>query len=457
MSGLHQPGSQDPLGLTRAQFETDPRQVDGAALTFDTRKAVRQGQGGLVYDVDVTRSDAVHARAYYGERRIVQFLGQTGDMPLGSGGVVDLDRSYGGVGVRWTRRLQAAGGPLSISAGADHDRLEERRRGFVNDFGRQGALRRDEDDRVGNTDVYAQAEWQLVDCWVLAAGVRRRKVRFASGDFYVTGVNPDDSGSVDFAQTTPVAGVLYKASDGWHLYDNAGRGFETPTFAELAYRPGGATGLNFELQPARSRHVEAGAKYRSAGVALDLAAFRVETQDEIVTNSSAGGRTDFKHAAGTLRRGVELSVHAMLARGFEAHVAYTALDAEFSEAFSAGSPPATVPAGRKLPGVPRTIAYVELIWRGASGLHAAVEARHASRIFVNDANADAAPAYTVANLRVGHEWATGGWRLRPYLRVDNVTDRRYAGSVIVAEARARYFEPAPGRSWFAGIEVARRF
>jgi iron complex outermembrane receptor protein len=100
---------------------------------------------------------------------VVQYLGQTGDTPLGAGGVVDLDRAYGGVGLRWTHRGELASRPLTVSVGADHDRLEERRRGFVNDFGQQGALRRDEDDEVSNSDAYIQAEWFLDPRWVLSA------------------------------------------------------------------------------------------------------------------------------------------------------------------------------------------------------------------------------------------------------------------------------------------------
>ncbi len=458
LSGLDQPGSQDPLGLNRAQFEADPRQVDPAAIAFDTRKSIRQAQAGAVYEVDATAADALSARVYLGDRRVVQFLALSGDTPLGSGGVVDLDRTYGGVGLRWTRRMQVLQRALTLTAGADHDRLEERRRGFVNQAGRQGAPRRDEDDRVTNSDAYLQAEWQLSPRWAVSAGARRSTVRFASDDHYVTAANPDDSGSVRFSRTTPVAGVLFKASPQLHLYANAGSGFETPTFAELAYRPGGATGLNFALQPAKSRHAEAGLKLRlGERLRADLAAFRIETRDEIVTNTSSGGRTDFKNAAGTLRRGVEISARGRLGGGFEAQVAYAALEAEFTEAFSSGAPPVVVAAGRRLPGVPRTVAYGELAWRHRSGLHAAAEVRHGSRVFVNEANSDAAPAATVANLRLGHEHRAGPWRVRAYVRVDNATDRRYAGSVIVAEARGRYFEPAPERNYFAGIEVARAF
>ena len=58
----------------------------------------------------------------------------------------------------------------------------------------------------------------------------------------------------------------------------------------------------------------------------------------------------------------------------------------------------------------------------------------------------------MANLRVGWQQSLWGAQLREYVRVDNITDRRYAGSVIVDESKGRFFEPAPGRNYFAGIE-----
>jgi iron complex outermembrane receptor protein len=455
-SAMEQPGTQDPLGLARAQLEEDPRRVDAAAIAFDTRKTIRQAQAGAVYEIDATERDSLQARAYLGERRVVQYLGFAGDTPLGAGGVVDLDRRYGGTGLRWTRRTQLAGRAFSLSAGADHDRLAERRRGYVNDVGRRGALRRDEDDTVSNTDAYLQAEWSPYPRWTLAGGARRSTVRFASDDHYVTGINPDDSGRTSYARTTPVLGVLFKASRNVNLYANAGEGFETPTFAELAYRPGGATGLNFELQAAKSRHAEAGFKARWGGSwQAEGSVFRIETRDEIVTNASAGGRTDFRNASKTLREGFELALRGRLGETLHATLAYSAIDARFTEAFTSGAN--IVPAGRELPGVPHVAAYAELAWRPPGGFHAAAEVRHSGKVYVNEANSDAAASYTVANLRAGFEHRAGAWQLREFIRVDNVADRRYAGSVIVAEARGRFFEPAPGRNYFAGIEVARAF
>ncbi len=472
-NALSQPDTQDPLGLTRAQVQADPRAVDASALTFNTRKSVRQNQLGAVYDLgdSSNAAGALQARIYGGNRTVKQYLGQEGNTPLSAGGIVDLDRRYSGLGVRWTRLVSLADRALTFSVGIDRDQLIEQRRGFINNFGMQGGLKRDEDDRVSNTDFYAQAEWQLTDVLSISGGARRSRVKFDSTDHYIVGINPDDSGNVAYSRTTPVVGVLFKATPRWNVYANVGEGFETPTFAELAYRPNGATGFNFALQPASSRHVEFGIKgsIGSGGgnvrdsTQLRAAVFRIDTKNEIVTNASSGGRSDFRNAANTRRDGVELSVEHMLPSGFESSLAYTWLNPRFRQAFSAGSPPVLVAADNLLPGVARSVLTVELIWRDpSSGFHTAIEYRAATKIYVNDANSDAAAGYGVANIRAGfqQQFSTarfGHWRLSEFVRVDNVTDRRYIGSVIVAEARGRYFEPASGRNVMVGLNAAVSF
>jgi iron complex outermembrane receptor protein len=456
VNGLDQPETQDPLGLTRAQWEQNPEQADASATLFNTRKSIRQAQGGAVYDVEGLGA-RWNVKGYGGDRQVTQYLGQTGDTPLGAGGVVDLDRQYGGVGLRVSSTFGTEA-PFTVVAGTDADRMNERRRGFVNNFGTAGALRRDEDDTVTNTDFYMQGDWAFLPRWILSGGARYSHVRFESQDHYIVGPNPDDSGSVTYSKTTPVVGITFKATKDMSLYANAGEGFETPTFAELAYRPGGATGLNFALRPSTSRSVEVGAKGSvSKGTRFALAVFRIETRDEIVVNSNVAGRSDFKNASRTRRDGFEASLEGRVV-GFEYVLAYTWLDAHFTESFSSGTPPSVVRAGSKLPGVPGSVFHGELVWRHApSGFHAGGELHSAAKVYVNEQNVDAAPAYTVVNLRAGFAQRLARWQLTEFVRVDNVGDRRYAGSVIVSEARGRYFEPAPGRNAMAGVTLTATF
>jgi iron complex outermembrane receptor protein len=108
-----------------------------------------------------------------------------------------------------------------------------------------------------------------------------------------------------------------------------------------------------------------------------------------------------------------------------------------------------------LPGVPSRQAYGELAWRprALSGWSGAIEGQYVDRIFVNDRNSDSAPAYAVANARIGYELRRGALRFAAFGRLNNLFDRRYSGSVIVGDTNGRFFEPAPGRNWFAGVDI----
>jgi iron complex outermembrane recepter protein len=459
---LDQPETQDPLGLTAVQLAQNPRQAGTNALAFNTRKSISQNQLGLVHDLKIGASDSIQTRVYGGGRQVTQFLAiplNVQAAPTHSGAVVDLDRHYSGAGVRWSHRTVALSGPLDVQVGFDYERMTEQRRGFINNLGTAGGLKRDEDDTVDSTDAYAQAEWRVHERVLLMAGVRHSRVRFDSDDRFIAPGNPNDSGSIRYVRTTPVGGITFDVSPTLKLYANAGKGFETPTFAELAYRPDGSPGLNFALRPSISRHREIGAKWLFGETARVTAAlFHIDVADEIVVATSSGGRNTFRNATKTRRKGAELAWQGRWGGGFETALAYTYLNAEFRDPFASGTPPVIIPPGRRLPGVPETTVYGEVVWRhAASGFHAGAEARYNGKIYVDDANSEFAASYTIANLRAGFEQRRKDWRFTEFVRVDNITDKQYVGSVIVAEANRRFYEPSPGRNWLVGISAELTF
>lgn len=461
-NALDQPNTQDPLGLTAAQARANPRQVTPVALTFNTRKSVRQNQLGVVYDVNLGSDDKLQVKTYLGDRQVTQYQA----IPLAaqaaatsSGAVVDQDFGYEGLGLRWTRHASVDGRSLTVSAGFDYDRMAQHRKGYINNNGISGALKRDEDNTVTNAALYAQAELKIAPRWTVSAGMRHSRVRFDSKDYFIVAGNPNDSGNVSYSKTTPVAGVVFNAAPAWNVYANLGRGFETPTLIELAYRPGGATGLNFALQPSTSLHREIGVKAKLGTAArVNLALFQIDTSDEIVVNAAAGGRTDFRNASKTRREGVEFALESYLGAGFEAYLAYTWLDARFTQPFISGTPAVVVSTGNKLPGVPAYMLFGELVWRhAASGFHAGLELRANGRVYANDVNSAYADSYTTGNLRAGFEQHGKRWRLTEFARIDNVTDRQYIGSVIVADGNGRFYEPAPGRNYLLGLNAQLSF
>lgn len=459
------PQAQDPLALTRAQWQADPQQAVIAATTFNTRKSVRQDQLGLALDQPLGENGhRLRATAYAGTRMVEQFLPlpvMTQRNPLNSGGVIDLDNDYGGLDARWQWRGEWAGQAIETAAGLSADRQDQHRRGHENfngeRLGVRGRLRRDERNRVENFDQYAQLWWQWNDRWSLLAGVRHSRVSFASHDAFVTPSNPDDSGRVRHAKTTPVAGVMFAPVAAWRIYYSFGTGFETPTFNELGYRADGGAGLALDLRAAISRHQELGAKWRSERNELALAVFRADTDDELAVVGNLGGRSTYRNVGRARRQGFEAGLAGVLDDHWQWQASYTWLDAEFRDGFltcarsGCASPDAPVAAGMRIPGTARQQAFLRLQWQGRDW-QAAIEGNATSAISVNDLGSEQAPGYGLLHLETSRRWRWHAADLRVFLRVDNALDRRYAGSVIVNESNGRYYEPGPGRSWWLGLE-----
>jgi iron complex outermembrane receptor protein len=292
----------------------------------------------------------------------------------------------------------------------------------------------------------------------LDAGIRAVDFEFVSQDHYIVGVNGNDSGTTSYSATLPALGLLYAATDRMHLYLTAGRGFETPTLNELAYRPNGQPGLNLALQPADSDNAELGAKLRlSASSQLTAAVFQTDTKNEIVTQTNVGGRSTYQNAGRTQRRGTELSWTTASGSDWHSQVSYTWLDAIYRDAFltctatPCATPNVPIAAGNKIPGIPEQTLYGSFSWTHFQHWRIDAEARYLTKVFVNDLNSDSAASYSLAAVSGGYETKVGSWQLSAFVRVDNLLDEAYAGSVIVNEGNSRFFEPAPGRTWAAGF------
>jgi len=453
-NSLRQPLAQDPLGLTRDAFARDPDSTDAVASTFDTRKTVREDQFGVDWRRERPGVVELRATAYRTDRAVEQYLSVPAaaqGAPGSAGGVIDLQRLSTGIdaAARWR------GERGSFAVGVEAIRLDEDRRGFENfvgdRLGVRGRLRRDERNRVDVIDLYASADHRFAEDWTALSGVRRSTLRFDSDDRYVA--NGDDSGGTRDANTALSFGVVRAFARG-EAYASYGRGFETPTLNEMAYRPDGAAGFNRDLDASRNDAYELGLRWRSvdASQRIEMALYRVDGEGEIVPALNRGGRASFANAGATRREGIELGASGDLGARWRYAVAASWIDARFVEgfAFVAQNETRIVDAGNRIPGVPRSDVFAELEWRSGDGRwSSALESRMVGAIAVDDRNTDAAERHARVAWRGQWRARDSGWHA--FWRVDNLFDRRYAGSVIVNEANSRYFEPGAGRGFSLGF------
>lgn len=455
-----QPLAQDPLGLTRTEFDADPRQTAPSALLFNTRKTARERQASARYAQPLADGRTrIELLGYVARREIEQFLSvpKTAQAAASSaGGVIDTGRDLVGTELLLSHDF----GGATLQAGLQWQQLAEQRLGYENfvgdTLGVRGALRRDEDNQLANFDQFLLLDWPLMERLDLLAALRHSELRVRSDDHYIVGSNRDDSDRLSYRATTPALGLSYAINAGNSVYASAGRGFETPTLTELAYKPDGSSGFNRDLRASRSRSVELGYKRRLApGRLLNLAVYDIRAKDEIVPAGNSGGRATFQNAD-SRRRGVELGLDLALSPDWSARLAADWIRARFDEDYSYTSQGSLrrVQAGNRLPGVPHSSAFLELAWRDLRpGLSAALESRYLGSVAVDDRNIDETGSTPLFNARVGWRWQNG---LRVFLRAENLADREYAGSVIVNEANGRYFEPGAARSVYLGLRYDGR-
>lgn len=275
---------------------------------------------------------------------------------------------------------------------------------------------------------------------------------------YIVGRNPDDSGRRRYSATSPVAGVSFEVTPAWHLHAAVGKGFETPTFNEMGYRRDGQAGLALDLAPAKSKNWEVGSKWHAQdGKQLDVSLFRTDTEDELAVASNINGRSTYRNVGRTRRQGIEASYRQPLTDDLDLQVAWTWLEAEVWAPYLAcagsgcGDPSVLIPAGTRIPGVPKQQLFARLAWSPGPWQWAA-EVNAGSDVVVNDRATERAAGYAAVNLEAGRVWQLPGGDLRAFARIDNALDQNYIGSVIVNGSNGRFYEPAPGRRVGLGLQ-----
>ena len=441
---------QDPLGLLQSQWQIDPYQLNSSAEFFNTRKSISHQQNAFSLRQEQGAQRWQFA-FWQGDRHIQQFLGQKGDALSNSGGVVDLQRQFGGGNGNYTWDVKLADQLISFTVGGEWSSMTDARKGFVNEAGNKGDLRRDELGEADNRDGYLVLQWQASDAWNVLLGVRQSYLQLSVADYFVIPTkNADDSGEKTFNRSSATLATNYRIDEHFSLHAAFGNGFETPTLTELAYT-NNDKGFNNTLDAATNNQQEVSVDFNHEKINVSLKAFLIKTHDELVVDQSNNGRTTYLNAAETKRKGLELSSNFEFNKVFDVRVAFNYIDAIYSQ-----GPFASL----ELPGVAKLNNYAQFNWSPFSGelLRLSLSANHRSEVATSDANQIKAPAYTIADIAVsGKFYWVDSVQTQWWIKCTNITDKNYVGSVIVNQANGRAFEPASGRNLAAGVKLAYDF
>jgi iron complex outermembrane recepter protein len=462
--------AQDPIGLDRARAFNDSLRdsVVPAALFANTSVKRNHAQVGFNIEHTFNENNKITLVPYVGSRSNAQILTTTPTatrLVNTNARLSEIERNFYGIDARWDNNGSLGSMPYNLTFGLTYGKsTDDRLDTNVLGSGRPiSVLNRREENISKNFDQYVQGKLAITDQLDLHAGARHTKVKLEVNDNFLTGVGSqgNNSGSVEYQKTTPVLGAVWKVNPALNLYANFGKGFETPTFIEAAFDSvtgGVASKPNLALKPSESRNIELGAKaFISDNTQANLNLFSITTQNEIITNQTIAGRSTFTNANDTKRTGAELSVDSSFNYGLSTFFSYSLLNAKFDSDFTPTGG-TVIQSGNRIPGTYRSQIYGEVAWKYAPlGFMTALEGRHNSKVYVNDRNTDTAPSYTIFNIRAGFQQQLGNWALSEYLRVENMFDKEYIGSVRVNDGNGLFFEPGADRNYLLGLNANYNF
>ncbi len=422
--------AQNPGALTLVQVREDPRQADPRTVATRAGKQSRQAQAGATLHHEMPLG--LLSATVYG---LVRDL----DNPL-TFAYVALDRTAGGARLQFQHRA----GRTRWGAGADAGWQRDDRRNLDNDAGRPGnETSLDQRETVRNVAAFAYLTHSPAAGLDLTAGARLDAIRFSMDDRLLA--DGDQSGARTFSAWSPAFGLSYRAGAAL-LFATVSTAFETPTTTELVNRPDGAGGFNPDLAPQRTRGFEVGVRgaWPAARLRFDAALFRLAVRDRLLPFQGDDGRTFFRNAGRNTHDGVEVAARWQPLGAAEVTVAYTGSRFVFDD---------RALRDRRIPGVPdHHLAAGLTLTRG--GLRGRLALEAVSDAYADDENTAQNDGYVVLDCYVGHTGLrAGGALLQPFLTLSNVFDARYNGSLVVNAFGGRFFEPAPGRTVQAGLNL----
>ena len=440
---LDNPRSEDPGALNAREVAEGRDQAAPNSLALDAGQTVDQQLIGLQYEDLSAGEGELYLKGFIAQRDFEQQLPFVGSSRLG------YQRDYMGASAEYHHEVTLGNLPLNYIVGVDAVRQKDDR--FRNDVNPQGAVGEplaDETQTATSIGVFAQGDLALSELLTLSLGTRFDRVDLdVDDDFAADG---DQSGQRTFNEWSGSAGLSYRYRPQHQAYINTGTAFETPTFSEFANPAGG--GFNPSVEPQKAWNREVGLRGYIAPLALDydVALFSVRVRDELVPYDE-GGRTFYQNAGDTKRDGVELALGWQLADQWRLDSALTLARYEFDEFAT----PSERFDGNRIPGLPEQTWVNQLTWENLDERFATLETEYVGDLVADNANETSVDSYWLVNLRVGDGWQLSQQtRLSAYVGLRNLLDEEHYSNVRLNGTFGRFYEPAPGRSVYGGVELS---
>ncbi len=449
---------QTPGGLTKAQFDADPRQARPAAPATTTTPALPSA---------TEQQAAVYNQTFYGG---IKYDYQWNDHWVtkigGYGSITDfknptisktnyekrMEENWGGR-TETQYALEQPKWKGRLTFGGEFQHFHSPIANYENNKGNAGNLLND--DKLTSTLLitFAQAEVELPKNYFLTIGASGSFINYR---FNRVSVDPAVVQNRNFDPViSPRVALLKKVNDRFSVYGNVSKGFSPPTLAEV--RPStntyndtlkAETGINYEIGMR-------GLLWKQ--LSFDMAFYVLSLEQTIVVQRQINGSDYFINSGNSLQKGAEVTLawnplfeKNKVISSLKIWSSYTLNHYRFVNYVQNKNDY----SGNQLTGVAPTVSVSGIDIRFQNNFYLNSTFNFVDRLPLNDVNSEYANDYFLAGTRIGYSHhSKSKTSIEVWLGVDNALDQKYSLGNDLNAVGGRFYNAAAGRNFYFGIKM----
>jgi iron complex outermembrane receptor protein len=442
---------QTPGGLTKAQFEANPRAARPAAGIFPSAE---QAQAAIFQKTILAGFNNQHEfnSRFQNTTSLYGAFSQIKNPAIRNYEKRNEPHFGGRTVFAYHEEIGAA--RLNIVFGGEVQKGFSNIKVYRNKLGASDSLQTD--DEIDNLQYFgfAQTELELNQGWIVTLGASINKSEI---EFTRVSTIPSQVQKVTYSnEIAPRFSILKKVTSNVAVYTSVSKGFSPPTLAELL--PSTSI-INTSLEPEDGINYELGARgsFFRDKLFVDVNGFLFTLKNTLAQRRDASGADYFENAGSTRQRGLETNVtwqpirlenSAITDLGvFVSHTWHNFIYKDYKQLN-------TDLSGKKLPSVAPHVLSAGFDITTKIGLYSNVNYYYSDPIPLNDANTDIASSFNLLGARAGfRKTVFNNLRLDVFGTVDNIFNTTYSLGNDINAAAGRYYNAAPGINYSAGVNV----
>ncbi len=437
---------QTPGGLTRTEFEANPKAYRSATTTLPNANKAK----AAVYQKQVLLSikNNYRFRNSFSNTTVFYTSASNFKNPTFRNYETRTEPHFGGRSF-FNYKLQSNKTTSNFTTGAEFQKGNFTNKTYVNNNGEKGNLQTHDNIKSNTGLVFAQADVNYNKQWNITLGMGINFYKLNIVRLHL--INPKLHIRSFSKQLSPRIAISKKIFAGSWFYATAAKGFSPPTIAEVL--PSNNV-LNTFLNAENGNSYEAGLKLQlfKKQVYAEFIYFNYNLKNAIVQRRDSTNADYFINAGSTNQQGFEHQLQANIINNTNAAVSKLTIAAAYTYynfRYKNFKQLTTDFMGKYLPGIPKNSTAININIHYKQKLQQHITFFNASKLFLNDINTEVSKSYTILGTKFNYYFT----KLNVFAGIENLLNQHYSLGNDINAAGGKYFNAAPARNYYLGFEI----